>query len=60
MNGGDQLARGEKSAQFPASDGKITQEKWNAAFSDAPVYIPVQPSFEWPLENSDLEPHNNS
>lgn len=37
MNGGDQLAKGAKSAQFPASEGKISQERWDAAFAD---YIP--------------------
>jgi hypothetical protein len=34
MNGCDQIARGEKSAQFNTSDGKISQEKWDAAFAD--------------------------
>jgi hypothetical protein len=31
---GDRLARGGASASFPASNGKITQEKWDAAFED--------------------------
>ena len=34
MNGGDQLARGAKSAQFPASDGKVSQDAWDACFAD--------------------------
>jgi len=34
MNGGDQLARGAKSATFPASEGKISQEKWDAIFGE--------------------------
>jgi hypothetical protein len=29
---GDRLARGAASAIFGPNDGKITQEKWNAAF----------------------------
>ena len=32
MNGGDALARGAKSANFPASDGKVTQERWDEIF----------------------------
>jgi hypothetical protein len=31
---GDRLARGAASATFAVSDGKITQEKWDAAFKD--------------------------
>jgi hypothetical protein len=34
MNGGDQLARGAKSAAFPASEGNISQEKWDSIFGD--------------------------
>jgi len=34
MNGGDALARGAKSATFPASEGKITQERWDEIFKD--------------------------
>jgi hypothetical protein len=33
MNGGDQLARGAKSAAFPASEGNVSQEKWDAIFN---------------------------
>lgn len=36
MNGGDQLARGAKSAQFPASDGKTSQKLWDLAFGKKP------------------------
>jgi hypothetical protein len=43
MNGGDQLARGQKTAQFPASDGNVSQKKWDEAFAD---YTPPQPHEE--------------
>ena len=34
MNGyGDQLARGAKSATFPASNGKVSQERWDEIFN---------------------------
>ena len=31
--GGDMLARGAKSAQFPASEG-VSQKKWDSIFAD--------------------------
>lgn len=32
MSTGDRLARGAKSAQFPASDGKVSQKRWDEIF----------------------------
>ena len=34
MNGGDQLARGAKSAQFTVSEG-ISQSKWDAIWDES-------------------------
>ena len=33
-NGGDVLARGARSARFPASGGNVSQEKWDAIWAD--------------------------
>lgn len=33
-NGGDVLARGARKANFPASGGKVTQEKWDAIWEE--------------------------
>jgi len=32
--GGDVLARGFRSANFPASSGKVSQKKWDEIFGD--------------------------
>ena len=58
MNGGDQLARGSKSANFPASDGKVSQEKWDFIFQD---WSPEKPSAT-PLPQDVIvpEPASNS
>lgn len=31
---GDRLARGEKSASFVTSDGKVSQQRWDDIFAD--------------------------
>ncbi|MGH7745643.1 MAG: hypothetical protein ACREQ5_12770, partial [Candidatus Dormibacteria bacterium] len=43
MNGGDQLARGAKSAQFPASNGQVAQERWDAIFGPKETAVVVAP-----------------
>lgn len=36
-NGGDVLARGARKANFPASGGNVSQDKWDSIFDD---YVP--------------------
>ena len=37
---GDRLASGSKTAVFPASDGKISQARWDEVFKDISVTSP--------------------
>lgn len=42
MNGGDALARGAKSAQFPASSFAVSQEKWDSIWEDSePISVQI-------------------
>ena len=49
MARGDALAAGAKSAIFPASDGKVSQERWDEAFKDI-----GDPRSDTPQEKSDV------
>jgi hypothetical protein len=50
----DSLAQGASSAQFPASGGNISQEKWDAIWEeepDAPMASPV-PKSDHPIDDA--------
>ena len=52
---GDRLASGSKTAVFPASDGKISQARWDEAFKD--ISVTVDPESQIMVsEAAELEP----
>ena len=53
IGAGDRFARGERKAQFPASE-KTKQEKWDEAFKD---FDPE--TFEMPRHEEGLEKETN-
>lgn len=57
MNGGDQLARGAKSATFLPP--KVSQEKWDAAFKDFCTEDIVPDDTYAQVETKLKEPHGN-